>query len=480
MLSKIPRKTPKTIGFRLTFWYSAIFIVSASLLFLFVYIYLETTLVRKDHDETLSRARELGTLYQSGGLSLFVKGVAASKKAPGKNKFFIRLASRDNRTIYIYLPYQWVGFNIRKLETLPPVNGKWIRIPDRYQRIALEVYAARLRDGRWLEVGQDTRERQRILAKFKGVATIIVLPLFLLGVLGGSFLSYRALYPIRNLIHTVHAVSEDMEALGKRVPDPRSGDELEELVTLFNQMLEKIDTLIRAMKNSLDNVAHDLRTPVTRLRCRAELALQAGEDTDEYRKAVEECLEESLIIQKLLDTLMDISEAETGAMKLDLQSVRIDQVIRKVVEIYSFVAEEKGVEIKAERLPELSIEADPTRLGQGLANLLDNAVKFTPEGGRVIVKAFQEDEKAVIIVQDTGCGIPEKDLPRIWDRLYRGDQSRSKKGLGLGLSLVRAIITLHQGSIEVKSAPGKGTTFIISLPLRRMREALQNFNDIER
>ncbi len=455
---------PKTLGFRLTFWYSAIFIVSVSFLFLFAYIYLDATLVRKDRDETLTRLRELSTLYQSGGMSLFIKGVAASKKAPGKNKFFIRLASPRNRTLYIYLPYQWVGFKIKSLETTPPANKEWLRIPDRYQQVFLEVATIRLSNGNWLEVGQDTRERQRILEKFKGVATIVILPLFLLGILGGNFLSRRALHPIRHLIDTVHAISLDMGALGKRVPNPHSGDELEELITLFNQMLQKIDTLIRAMKDSLDNVAHDLRTPVTRLRCRAELALQSEDDPEEYRRAIEECLEESIVIQKLLNALMDISEAETGTMRLHRQCIRLRKVIQKIIEIYTFVAEEKAIQLSLSVSPDLSVTADPTRLGQALANLIDNAIKYTPPGGRITLEATREGTRAVIRIQDTGIGIPKKDLPRIWDRLYRGDQSRSQKGLGLGLSLVKAIITLHHGSVDVESQVGKGTTFTVYLP----------------
>ena len=464
MSSKILRKTPKTIGFRLTFWYSAIFIVSVSLLFLFAYIYLETTLVRKDHDETLSRLRELKSFYQSGGVFLLIKGISASKKSPEKNKFFIRIADRENHTLYIYLPYQWVGFDIGKLETIPPAGGKWIRIPDRYQRGFLEVTSTRLARGGWLQVGQDTRERRRILEKFKGTTTIIILPLFLLGALGGSFLARRALSPLRQLITSVRAISDNMDALGREVPNPHSGDELEELITLFNTMLRRIDTLIRAMKNSLDNVAHDLRTPVTRLRCRAELTLQSRGNPEECLKALEECLEESLEMQRLLDALMDISEAETGVMKLDTQRVSMDQLLYKIADLYDFVAEEKGVFLDVNVQPHLFVMADPTRLGQALANLVDNAIKFTLTGGKVGLEGFQQGKDVVIQVWDTGVGISERDLSRIWDRLYRGDQSRSQKGLGLGLSLVKAIIMLHHGRVEVKSQPGKGSIFTVTLP----------------
>ncbi len=465
MLLRTLRKIPKTIGFKLTFWYSIIFIISVSLLFLFAYLYLQTTLIRKDHDETLTRLRELKSFYRSGGFPLLVRGIAASKKSPEKSKFFIRLADRMNHTMYIYLPYQWVGFNIQRLELEPPERGKWIRLPDQHKHIFLEISSAKLRNGYWLQVGQDTRGRRQILTKFRGLTTFIILPLFLLGVLGGSFLAHRALSPIRQLIHTVSAVSQDMEALEKQVPNPHSGDELEELITLFNRMLQKIDTLIKVMRSSLDNVAHDLRTPVTRLRCMAELALQSGEVKGEGQKALEECLEESLVMQKLLNAIMDISEAETGVMHLETHLVSLDKIVREVKELYAFVAEEKDISIDVETQPDLFLRADSTRIGQVMANLVDNAIKFTPKGGRVWIKTYRDRDQAVIVVQDNGIGISAKDIPRIWDRLYRGDQSRSQKGLGLGLSLVKIIIELHKGRVEVRSNPGEGSAFFIYLPL---------------
>ena len=331
----------------------------------------------------------------------------------------------------------------------------------------LEINSVRLNNGSLLQVGQDTRERFRILTKFKDAATTIILPLLLLGIFGGSLLAYRALHPIRHLIDSVQSISHDMEALGKRVPNPHSGDELEKLIFLFNGMLQKIETLIKAMKNSLDNVAHDLRTPVTRLRCVAELALQKEHLPEECQNALGECLEESMDIQRLLDTLMDISEAETGALHLDLQIIPVGQIIKKVTELYAFVAEEKGIQVEIKASSYLPVLADPTRLSQALANLIDNAIKFTPQGGRISIKTFLQGEKVAVVIKDTGMGISENDLPRIWERLYRGDQSRSQKGLGLGLSLVKAIIGLHKGSVEVVSQPAEGSTFIVLLPLAR-------------
>jgi methyl-accepting chemotaxis protein len=332
MLLKTLRKIPKTIGFRLTFWYSAIFIVSVSLLFFFAYIYLQTTLTHRDHAETLSKLRELRAFYQSGGIPLIEREIISFRKFPGKNKFFIRISDRNHQTKFLYLPYQWVEFNIKSLMAMPPVSQKWFRLPDQRHKVFLEINSMRLNNGDFLQVGQDTRERFRILTKFKDVTVIIILPLFLLGILGGSLLTYRALRPIRHLIDSVQSISHNMEALEKRVPNPHSGDELEKLIFLFNGMLQKIETLIKAMKNSLDNVAHDLRTPITRLRCVAELALQKGHLPEECQNVLGECLEESMDIQKLLDTLMDISEAE----KLNGRSSRTTRIFVSVCKLSKY------------------------------------------------------------------------------------------------------------------------------------------------
>jgi signal transduction histidine kinase len=199
------------------------------------------------------------------------------------------------------------------------------------------------------------------------------------------------------------------------------------------------------------------------MRGSAEVALQANPEPT-ARDALVECLEESERVLRMLNTLLDISEAEAGMMKLTCAQVDLERLLLDVVELYRYVAEDKQIRLEMDVLPGTQVKADAMRLSQVLANLLDNAIKYTPTGGCVALKAGSDSNGPFVRIRDTGQGIPEAEQGKIWDRLYRGDKSRSQRGLGLGLSLVKAVVEAHGGAVHVESREGQGATFTVRLP----------------
>jgi len=292
----------------------------------------------------------------------------------------------------------------------------------------------------------------------------VTLLIVVVGLTGGWLATQSALAPIRRLAFAVQRIIRTGRT-DARVPLEGSGDALDELTSLFNTMLDKIEGLVTAMRGALDNVSHDLRTPLTRLRGAAEMALAAPPDADRYREALADCVEETDRVLVMLNTLMDISEAESGAMQLRREPVALREVVERALDLYNEVADAKGVTLDAAAADAVVVTADRTRLEQAAANLIDNAIKYTPPGGRVDVEVKRSGDRAVLRVRDTGHGIAPDELPRIFDRLFRGDRSRAERGLGLGLSLVKAIVEAHGGSVEVASEVGHGSTFVVSLPV---------------
>jgi len=314
-----------------------------------------------------------------------------------------------------------------------------------------------------LAIGESHAFTQLQIKLFRRKVFRILLAVGIVSVLVGWFFTRKALRPIQDLVETTETVAAGR--LDARVPEPDTSGELAKLTRLYNEMLERIEHLVTTMNESLDNVAHDLRTPLMRLRNSIELAI-ANEtaSAEELREALLDVAEEAEQIQLLLTALMNQAEAVAGTMRLSKELIDINLLTQEACELYELLAEEKQITLRK------NFAEAPVFLEAALGNLLDNAIKFTPEGGHITVSILSEPNVVIIEIKDTGVGISESDQLRIFERLYRGDKSRSTKGMGLGLSLVRSIIQAHGADIQVISSPNQGSTFRIEFlrPIKKL------------
>jgi signal transduction histidine kinase len=450
------------LGFRLALWYAVVFVVSSLALTALTYVLLSASLRQRDRDLIGTTLARYASAYERGGLPLLNRLITADRVAGRYEPLLVRVMGEAAEAVYFSMPRDW-RFDLDQLSADTARLGApgWAELHS-VDGSVLEVASARLRDGTLFQVGKSNERRVELLSRFRETLLVVFLSVALIAVAGGYTLTLSALRPIRDLSAAVRDILETGR-LHARVPVRRSGDDLDELSALFNAMLDRIEALLAGMRGALDNVAHDLRTPMARLRSVAESALQGG-DPRACCEALAECLEESERVVAMLDILMDISEAETGTLRLQVERVDLAGVLRDAVELYADLAEDRGLTLQVDAPSELCVNADRNRLRQVAANLLDNAVKYTPRGGRIELFARREGPEAVLVVRDTGAGIPAEDQPRIFDRLYRGDRSRSERGLGLGLSLVKAIVEAHKGRVTVESTPGQGSTFTVHLP----------------
>ena len=455
----------RTTTFRLSLTYLALF--SAAAIVAIAYIYWHTTvLLSQQLSQTIdAELKGLAEQYRAGGLEQLVRTVAERSGTPG-NSLYLVADSEGRRfagNLSAVTPDLW--------NSLGPVEFVYRRpAPGGVENRLAFANVFRLPSGYRLIVGRDIEDR-RELARLVRQAMLWGLGVMaLFGIGGGYWVSRKLLTRIDTLAATTRTIMEG--DLGRRLPVTGSGDELDRLSDSLNLMLSRIEQLMAGLREVSDNIAHDLKTPLNRLRNRVEGALREPYGEPVYREALERTIEEADGLIKTFNALLSIARIEAGAGGENRESLDVSALLRDVAELYEPVAEERGLELKTEVEAPIFIRADRQLIGQAIANLIDNAIKYgtaATEKGKaaspeITVSARAEGATAEIVVTDRGPGVPLSERERVLDRFVRLEASRSEPGSGLGLSLVAAVARLHGGKLKLEdNAPG--LRVILALPV---------------
>jgi len=454
-----------TLAFRLTLWYAGIFTVSSFVAFLLFYTLITSVFREQTDRELLGRVNRFSTLLAVEGVEAVKNAAMIESQAAGVRKVFFRFLSQDGQVFSSSNMSYWqdIGIHSKAIEEL--IQGsryafETVAISGRKEEVRI-LYSL-INPSIIMQVGEAMESYSRFLEAFKGIFILTMTFLIVVAAGVGWFMAREAISGVEAVTRTARKISGG--TLEERVPVKKRGDEVDQLAITFNQMLDRIQTLLTEIKDMNDHIAHDLRSPITRIRGIAEVTLTTGKSLNDYENLAATTIEECDRLLGMINTMLMISKTEAGVDELSRETIDIARFMREVCELFQPSAEDQGVTLSCKAPDGSHVFGDARMIQRMLSNLLDNAIKYTPSGGTVTVSLSEKDAQVLVSVKDTGCGISPSDLPRIFARFYRGDQSRSKLGFGLGLSLARAIARAHRGDITATSIPGQGSTFTVTLP----------------
>ena len=455
-----------TLAFRLTLWYAGIFILSASVAFLFFYLLITSVIRQQTDQDLLSGVRTFSSILSVQGAEALKQQAFLEAQAGGEKKVFFRLLYITGQLFSSSNMSYWrdIGINkdaINRLLNDPGPVLDTISIPDRKHKVRI-LYAV-LGPGLIVQLGRSMDNYTRIIEAFRKIFVTTMAVLFVLAAIVGWFMAKRALAGVDTVIQTARRISD--RSLDERVPVKKQVDEIDQLAITFNQMLDRIQKLVTEIKEMNDNIAHDLKSPITRIRGIAEVSLTTGSSLAEYENMAGNTIEECDRLLDMINTMLIISKTEAGVGRFENKEMDIARVVQDACELFLPMAENERLSLDCDAPARLLINGDIRMIQRMISNLLDNAVKYTPEGGNIKVAAHSDSQQSIqISISDTGIGISTADMQHIFERFYRCDPSRSRTGTGLGLCFARAIARTHGGDITVTSEPGNGSTFTVILP----------------
>jgi heavy metal sensor kinase len=454
----------KTVTFRLTLWYAILFFAASLVVFGIVYFRLVIDLSRRMDEALVQRADEIEILYKTEGLESVKQELVDEGKSGGSERIFLRIITPQMGVIETSDVKDWKDISLPKgIESLP-VGQKVIEsLRTVSHRHHVPVVSKKMFDGNIIQIGSTRHDDEDLLEAFREVFLTAIMVFLICGGLVGWFMARRAMSGVERVTQT--AVSIGKDDLTSRVPYGDEGEEIHNLARAFNEMLTRIQGLFTELKDVTNNIAHDLRSPITRIRGLAETTLTGEQDIHAYREVLGAVVEESDRLVGMINIILEIAMTESGVQVTARDKVDMRNLVVNAYDLFQVLAEDKGIHLEL-NVPadSLFIRGNSPQLQRMIGNLLDNAIKFTPNGGFIELSLHEAPKHLILTIADTGIGISEQDLPRIFERFYRGDQSRSTSGNGLGLSYVSVIVNSHGGKMTVKSILGKGSFFVVILP----------------
>lgn len=455
----------RTTSFRLTVWYALIFAISSTTAYVIAYYTIKADLNHRFDLELAEELEELEEAYEEG-IDEIKEELEEEEEDEGIEKVFIRLISPELDVLASTDMSHW-----QIIGALTPSLIKGLEDEPKFREISMpnhkygaRVGCQRVADGNFFQIGILYTEEGRLLERFTKVFSLVIPGMILLGCVVGWFMARRAMSGVKRVMESAISISKG--DLSSRVPIGREGTEIENLAIAFNEMIKRIQRLIKELNEVTDNIAHDLRSPITRMRLIAETTLSGQQDIKDYRKMASIVIEECDRQVEMIRTMLDMASMDAGITSFKMREINIVELLKDAIELFLPLAQNRNIDISLKSGNDaLFVKGNKNLLQRVISNLIDNAIKYSPEKGTVRLEASQLLPHVNISIINTGEIIPKEHIPHIFKPFYRVDKSRSTQGNGLGLSLARSIILAHSGDIFVKSLPNKGNIFTFLLPL---------------